>query len=102
MILKKKIWIISEYLFGKLNKEILNEEEVDKIFRLIQMQNGHILKVPIQDKISKFPVIMGSWIKEHSCVSYVQRLIGWSRFWIFTPNQLYCALKKNGMCEIEL
>ena len=79
---EKKIWIISEYLFGKLNIEILNEDEVDKI--------------------SKFPVIMGSWIKEHSCVSYVQRLIGWSRFWIFTPNQLYCALKKNGMCEIEL
>ena len=102
MILKKKIWLIAEYLFGKLNIEILNEEEVDRIFRLIQVKKGHIVKVPVQNKVSKFPVIMGSWIKEHSCVSYVQRLIGWSRFWIFTPNQLYCALKKNGMCEIDL
>lgn len=99
---EKKIWLIAEFLFGKLNIEILNEEEVDKIFRLIKIKNGHIVKVPVQDTIPSFPTIMGSWIKEHSCVSYVQRLIGWSRFWIFTPNQLYCALKKNGFCEIDL
>ena len=74
---EKKIWLIAEYLFGKLNIEILNEEEVDRIFRLIQVKKGHIVKVPVQNKVSKFPVIMGSWIKEHSCVSYVQRLIGW-------------------------
>ena len=54
---EKKIWVIAEFLFGKLNIELLNEDEVDKIFRLVKIKNGHVLKVPIQDKISKFPVI---------------------------------------------
>jgi len=45
---------------------------------------------------------MGSWIKEHSCVSYVQRLIGLNKWWIFSPYQLYCALKKRGYSEIDL
>ena len=49
-----------------------------------------------------FPSFMGSWIKEHSCVSYVQRLIGLNKWWIFSPYQLYCALKKRGYSEIDL
>ena len=35
-------------------------------------------------------------IKELSCVSFVMRLIGFYRWWIITPYQLYCALLKAG------
>ena len=98
----KKIWLLVEYNFGHLFVETLDEEEVDKIFRMISQKNGKILQVPVKYNLPRFPVIMRSWIKEHSCVSYVQRLLGMSKFWIFTPYQLYCELKKKGFSEIKL
>ena len=99
---EKKVWIIVETLFSQLLIEVIEETKVDAIFRMIKQKKGHIVKVPVKKKIPRFPVIMGSCIKEHSCVSYVQRLIGMSRFWVFTPYQLYCALKKDGYCEIDI
>jgi hypothetical protein len=99
---QKEIWILVEYNFGHLFVETLDPEEVDKIFRMISQKNGKIVKVPVKHNLPRFPVIMKSWIKEHSCVSYVQRLIGMSKFWIFTPYQLYCELKKKGFSEIKL
>ena len=98
----KKIWLLVEYNFGHLFVETLDPEEVDKIFRMISQKNGKILQVPVKYNLPRFPVIMRSWIKEHSCVSYVQRLLGMSKFWIFTPYQLYCELKKKGFSEIKL
>ena len=92
---EKKVWIIVEILFSQLLIEVIEETKVDAIFRMIKQKKGHIFRVPVKKSIPKFPVILGSWIKEHSCVSYVQRLIGMSRFWVFTPYQLYCALKKD-------
>ena len=35
-------------------------------------------------------------IKELSCVSFIMRLIGFYRWYIITPYQLYCALLKAG------
>ena len=99
---QKEIWILVEYNFGHLFVETLDEEEVDKIFRMISQKNGKIIQVPVKYNLPRFPVIMRSWIKEHSCVSYVQRLLGMSKFWIFTPYQLYCELKKKGFSEIKL
>ena len=64
---------------------------------------GKIIKVPVNDNKSLgIPRLFGSWIKEHSCVSYVQRLLGMTQFFIFTPYQLFCALKKKGFSEIDL
>lgn len=97
-----KVWLLIEYIFGNLLVETLTEQKVDAIFRMIQMKKGHILKVPVQYKLTRFPTLMGSWIKEHSCVSYVQRLLGLDKFWIFTPHQLFCELKKRGFSEIKL
>ena len=99
---ESKTWLLIEYLFGQLVVEVLTDKKVDAVFALVKKTKGHIVKVPIKHEIAKFPLYMGSWIKEHSCVSYVQRLIGIANFWIFTPYQLYCELKKKGFHEIEL
>ena len=37
-----------------------------------------------------------SYMYDYTCVSFVMRLIGYYKWWIFTPYQLYCALKKDG------
>ncbi len=97
-----KVWLLVEYNFGHLFVETLIEKQVDAIFKMISLKKGHIFKVPVQYKLTRFPTFMGSWIKEHSCVSYVQRLLGLDKFWIFTPYQLFCELKKRGFSEIKL
>jgi hypothetical protein len=66
------------------------------------MKKGKVLEGEIKPRKTKFPSFMGSWIKEHSCVSYVQRILGLNKWWIFTPYQLYCALKKQNFREIDL
>ena len=56
------------------------------------------------DKLYDFEVLVcpkkDDWhlmrIKELSCVSFIMRLIGFYRWWIITPYQLYCALLKAG------
>jgi len=97
-----KHWIIIEYIFGQLLVETITDQTADAFFRMIRMKNGVVLKGEMKHKRTGFPSFMGSWIKEHSCVSYVQRLIGYNKWWIFTPYQLYCALKKDGYSEIDL
>ena len=54
------------------------------------------------DKLYDFEILIcpkkDDWhlmrIKELSCVSFIMRLIGFYRWWIITPYQLYCALLK--------
>ena len=56
------------------------------------------------DKLYDFEILIcpkkDDWhlmrIKELSCVSFIMRLIGFYRWWILTPYQLYCALRKAG------
>ena len=35
-------------------------------------------------------------IKDFTCVAFVMRLIGFYKWYIFTPYQLFCALRKAG------
>jgi hypothetical protein len=97
-----KHWIIIEYIFGQILVETISDKEADAFFRLVRIRNGVVLKGENISERTGFPSFMGSWIKEHSCVSYVQRLIGLNKWWIFSPYQLYCALKKRGYSEIDL
>jgi len=99
---ENKVWILLEYIFGHLLLETIPEDKVDIIFRMFQMKHGRVLEGDIKPRNTRFPSIMGSWIKEHSCVSYVQRILGLNKWWIFTPYQLYCALKKLNFREIDL
>ena len=95
-------WILIEYIFGHLNVEVLSEEKIEAVFRMFKKKNGKVLQGDIKPRKTKFPSFMGSWIKEHSCVSYVQRILGLNKWWIFTPHQLYCALQKQKFREIDL
>jgi len=99
---ENKVWILLEYIFGHLLLETVSEDKIDTIFRMFQMKKGKVLEGEIKPRNTKFPSFMGSWIKEHSCVSYVQRILGLNKWWIFTPYQLYCALKKQNFREIDL
>jgi|TARA_R110000822_G_C15063127_1_gene467695 hypothetical protein len=100
---EKDIWIMQEFIYGKYNVEILEGKDVDTIFRFIKKVKGKVLKGTMKEDVKLgLPRLFSSWIKEHSCVSYVQRLLGMTYFWIFTPYQLFCALKKQKFYEIEL
>jgi hypothetical protein len=95
-------WIIVEYIYGQLLIEVLPTNKADAFFKLLKIKKAKVLQGDCVFNHTRFPTIMKSWIKEHSCVSYVQRLLGLNKWWIFTPYQLYCALKKHNYCEIEL
>ena len=97
-----KHWLLIEYIFGHIMVEVLPDNKIEPLFRLFKMRNGVVLQGDMQSNTTKFPSILGSWIKEHSCVSYVQRILGMNKWWVFTPYQLYCALKKVKFSEIEL
>ena len=97
-----KHWIILEYIYGQFLVDILENSKADAFFELLRQKKAKLLEGTIKFKHTGFPSFMKSWIKEHSCVSYVQRIIGLNKRWIFTPYQLYCALKKHNYCEIDL
>jgi|TARA_B100001250_G_scaffold322572_1_gene285817 hypothetical protein len=84
-------WLMVEGLYGRLQVELLDKDEADKIITYVKKLHGIVLKG--KDIIT--PEFRGEWwVKEHSCVSYMQRLLGLRRFWLFTPYQLFCALRK--------
>tara|TARA_R100000656_G_scaffold50353_1_gene40416 strand:+ start:206 stop:529 length:324 start_codon:yes stop_codon:yes gene_type:complete len=85
-------WMLLEGLYGRLHVELIDGPEAQKILSYVKRLNGKVLKGREMDT----PNFRGEWwVKEHSCVSYIQRLIGLRSFWMFTPYQLFCALKKN-------
>ena len=85
-------WMLLEWLYGRLHVELIDGPEAQKILSYVKRLNGKVLKGREMDT----PNFRGEWwVKEHSCVSYIQRLIGLRSFWMFTPYQLFCALKKN-------
>tara|TARA_R100001463_G_scaffold85930_1_gene140852 strand:- start:4044 stop:4463 length:420 start_codon:yes stop_codon:yes gene_type:complete len=86
-----KCWVMVEGLYGSLNVEILSKEESEKVLSYVKRLHGVILKGDENEN----PNFRGEWwVKEHSCVSYMQRLLGLRKFFIFTPYQLFCALRK--------
>jgi hypothetical protein len=82
------IWLHLQFTHAGIKVDILTPEEVSGI--LSMLYHFKVLRCPIKD----------DWhlirIKELSCVSFIMRLIGFYRWWIITPYQLYCALQKAG------
>jgi len=66
----------------------LNKEQSKNLFAYLY--DYEILVCPVKQDWHLFR------IKELSCVSFVMRLIGFYRWYIITPWQLYCALRKAG------
>lgn len=90
---EKKTWINLEVINSQVLLENLDREEVESLIKGVKRLNGTTVQLT-RRILTKNPSIFEWWIKEHSCVSFVQRLIGMKRWFIFTPYQLYCALKK--------
>ena len=77
-------WMLLEGLYGRLHVELIDGPEAQKILSYVKRLNGKVLKGREMDT----PNFRGEWwVKEHSCVSYIQRLIGLRSFWMFTPYQ---------------
>ena len=88
---KFNCWLMVEGLYGGLQVELLDKDEADKVITYVKKLHGIVLK----GKDIIIPKFRGEWwVKEHSCVSYMQRLLGLRKFWLFTPYQLFCALRK--------
>lgn len=81
-------WINMEFTHAGIKVDILSPIAAENLFE--KLYDFEILVCPQKD----------DWhlmrIKELSCVSFIMRLIGFYRWWIITPYQLYCALLKAG------
>ena len=82
------VWEHIHFTHAGIRTEIISNNETQKF--LSYLYNFEILVCPFKD----------DWhlmrIKELSCVSFIMRLIGFYRWYIITPFQLYCALRKAG------
>ncbi len=85
---KHDMWEHLHFTHAGIRTEVVSQEDCQKF--LEYLYDYEILVCPIKD----------DWhlmrIKELSCVSFIMRLIGFYRWWIITPYQLYCALIKAG------
>ena len=74
---------------------VLNVEDVAKVFDFVKAMNGKFIKAKLFRQ--KFRLFQAAWLREHSCVTTVMRVLGINKL-IITPYQLYKYLKKQG-CE---
>ena len=83
-----KRWIHLEWTHAGIRHTVLHNDEVTRI--ISYMSNYEIVKCPVRN----------NWhllrIKDFTCVTFVMRLIGFYKWYIFTPYQLFCALRKAG------
>ena len=89
---KLDIWEHIQFTHAGLRTSILNKDEASEL--LSKLYQFEILICPIKNDWHLFR------IKELSCVSFIMRLIGFYRWWIITPYQLYCALLKAGSSDL--
>jgi len=81
-------WLHLQFTHAGIKLDILTPEEASGILGILY--NFKVLKCPIKDDYQFLR------INSLTCVSFVMRLIGYWRWYIFTPYQLYCALLKAG------
>jgi hypothetical protein len=82
------VWEHIEFTHAGIKTSYLNKQESKEF--LNYLYDFEILVCPVKDDWHLFR------IKELSCVSFIMRLIGFYRWYIITPWQLYCALRKQG------
>ena len=81
-------WEHIHFTHAGIRTEIISADKASKF--LEYLYQFEILICPVKDDWHLFR------IKELSCVSFIIRLIGFYRWWIITPYQLYCALRNAG------
>jgi len=85
---KHKLWIHLEFTHLGIKLTYLDKEDIETYFAYLK--NFKVLKCPVKDQWHTLR------IKDLTCVSFIMRLIGFYKWYIFTPYQLYCALIKAG------
>jgi hypothetical protein len=81
-------WNHLEWTHKGIRHTTLDDEEATQI--LTYLAEFQVLRCPVKEQWQLLR------IKDYTCVSFIMRLIGYYKWWIFTPYQLYCALKKAG------
>jgi len=84
-------WFGIEYTHRGIKHQFYSKEQMETILAYFKKNKFAVLKVPVKHNWKLI------WIKEHSCVSFIMRLIGYENWFIWTPYQLFCALKKKGI-----
>ena len=92
---KKDKWLAVEHIHRRLDLNIIEGEELDRMLSHVLQHKGRILKC--KTFRHKWRLFQAAWLREHSCVTIVMRVLGINRL-IITPYQLYKYLKKQG-CE---
>ena len=92
---KQQKWIAIEHIHKRLDIKILDGVDVAKVFDFVKAMNGKFIKAKLFRQ--KFRLFQAAWLREHSCVTTVMRVLGINKL-IITPYQLYKYLKKQG-CE---
>jgi len=85
------MWYSLQYTHEGIIHQFVTKDELYNILAYFRINDYKVLNVPVK---KEWKLI---WIKEHSCVSFIMRLIGYHSWFVFTPYQLYCALKKKGI-----
>ena len=94
----KNTWIMIEHIHKRLDVSLLQGEELNRVIYHILSNNGVILRTKRFKHKSR--LFQAAWLREHSCVTIIMRLIGINRL-IITPFQLYKYLVKNGSTKWE-
>lgn len=85
----RKVWYTMECASEKMNFSIYTEERESDLLIYHLSENCICLEVDT----SKNPIYFPRWLY---CVSYVKHIVGLRKFWVVTPYQLYCELRKLG------
>ena len=85
---KHDSWIHPEYTHAGIRLSHLDKKELEDM--LAYLKQFKVLRCPVKDQwhLIRF--------KDLTCVAFMMRLIGFYKWYIITPYQLYCALIKQG------
>ena len=81
-------WVHLEWTHAGIRHILLEGDEIDNILGF--MKNFQVLRCPVRNQWHLFRV------KDFTCVTFIMRLIGFYKWYILTPYQLFCALRKAG------
>ena len=84
----KDLWTHLEFTHQGISMEHLSDKDAHNFMAFFH--RFKLLRCPVKYQWHNFR------IKDVTCVTWIMRLIGFYRWYIFTPYQLYCALIKSG------
>lgn len=85
---KADVWMKAECASRRMIFDIYKEDESDFLI-------GSLVEYAtcVDAKGFKTAIYLPRWLY---CVSFVKHFLGIKKWWIFTPYQLYCELRKQG------